>query len=494
VRSSLVSFGAIMLATLLAALDQTIVATALPQIVTDLQGFEHLSWVVTAYLVASTVTIPLYGKLSDLYGRRLLFMVSIVLFVLGSALCGAAGTMGQLIAFRALQGLGAGGLIPLAQATIADLFSPRERGKYQGYVTSMWGIAAVAGPLVGGSLTDAISWRWIFYVNVPLGLIALLVVMRTLPRSQRTEHRIDYLGAGILGASITAILLASVWGGTTYPWGSVEVLGCAIGGLLGIVVFIFVERRASEPVLPLGLFRNRVFTVSVSALFVVGALVFAISIYMPIYLQGVLGDSATVSGLTLIGFTGAWVVTATVTGNAISRTGRYRIFPIVGSILVTIGLVIATQFGTDTSHLVIAVLMILPGIGMGLSLQAYVVGTQNAVQPSQIGTATAALNFFRAIGGSLAVAGLGTLLANRVADELGDRLGARADLVNIDKVLQGGDVPVRLQGATASALSSALHSVWLVTAIIAIAGIVLALALEERRLRTDAPASAPMPE
>src|SRR4051812_17066768 len=377
------TFGAIMLATLLAALDQTIVATALPQIVSDLQGFAHLSWVVTAYLVASTVTIPLYGKLSDLYGRRLLFMVSIILFVVGSALCGAAGSMGQLIAFRALQGLGAGGLIPLAQATIGDLFSPRERGRYQGYVTSMWGIAAVAGPLVGGTLTDAISWRWIFYINIPLGLIALLVVMRTMPRtSRRTEHRIDYLGAGVLGLSITAILLASVWGGTTYAWGSWQVLGCAIGGLIGVAAFIAIERRAAEPVLPLDLFRNRVFSVSVSALFVVGALVFAISIYMPIYLQGVLGDSATVSGLTLIGFSGAWVVTATVTGNLISRTGRYRIFPIIGSILVTIGLVVATQFGTDTTHGVVAVLMIIPGIGMGLSLQAYVVGTQNAVAPS----------------------------------------------------------------------------------------------------------------
>ncbi len=486
----MVTFGAIMLATLLAALDQTIVATALPQIVTDLQGFAHLSWVVTAYLVASTVTIPLYGKLSDLYGRRLLFMVSIILFVVGSALCGAAGSMGQLIAFRALQGLGAGGLIPLAQATIADLFSPRERGRYQGYVTSMWGIAAVAGPLVGGTLTDAISWRWIFYVNIPLGLIALLVVMRTMPRSQRTEHRIDYLGAAVLGLSITAILLASVWGGTTYAWDSAQVLGCAIGGLAGVGAFIAIERRAAEPVLPLGLFRNRVFAVSVSALFVVGALVFAISIYMPIYLQGVLGDSATVSGLTLIGFTGAWVVTATVTGNLISRTGRYRIFPIIGSILVTIGLVIATQFGTETSHGVVAALMIIPGIGMGLSLQAYVVGTQNAVAPAQIGTATAALNFFRAIGGSLAVAGLGTLLANRVAGELGDRLGAQAHLVNIDKLLQGGDVPARLTGATQSALASALHSVWLVTAVVAAIGIVLAVAQEERRLRTDAPASA----
>src|SRR3954451_17365939 len=250
--SALVTFGAIMLATLLAALDQTIVATALPKIVSDLNGFEHLSWVVTAYLLASTVTVPLYGKLSDLYGRRALFLFAISIFLAGSALCGAAQSMGQLIAFRALQGIGAGGLIPLSQAAIADLFPPRERGRYQGYISGMWAIAAVAGPLLGGTLADHASWRWIFYINLPLGALALVVVLRTMKaQSQIREHRIDYVGAALLSGAITAILLATVWGGTSYRWGSWEVIGTAIAGVVLAVAFGFVERRAPEPLLPL---------------------------------------------------------------------------------------------------------------------------------------------------------------------------------------------------------------------------------------------------
>src|SRR4051794_23330805 len=291
-RQLLVSFGAVMLATLLAALDQTIVATALPQIVTDLRGFQHLSWVVTAYLLASTVTVPLYGKLSDLYGRRSLFVVAISLFLLGSLLCAAAQDMTQLIAFRALQGLGAGGLLPLSQATIADLFSPRERGRYQGFVGAVWATAAIAGPLLGGTLTDAASWRWIFLINLPLGGLALLVVVKTLraPRERR-EHRIDWAGAAVLSVAVTGLLLASVWGGrggpgmggggaagrsvavtgllrasvwggTTYAWDSAAVVAAAAAGVLGLTAFLAIERRAPEPLLPLGLFRMRTFAVS----------------------------------------------------------------------------------------------------------------------------------------------------------------------------------------------------------------------------------------
>src|SRR3954451_12766505 len=254
-RTVLVAFSGIMLATLLAALDQTIVATALPSIVTDLSGFDHLSWVVTAYLLASTVTVPLYGKLSDLYGRRRLFVVAISIFIAGSALCGLAQSMGELIAFRALQGLGAGGLLPLSQAAIADLFSPRERGRYQGYVGAMWATAAVAGPLLGGTLTDHASWRWIFFINVPLGAIALVVVMRTMRmRFEARPHRIDFLGAAVLSAAITGLLLACVWGGTTYPWGSWQILLAAGAGLVLLVVFLALERRAAEPLRTLELF------------------------------------------------------------------------------------------------------------------------------------------------------------------------------------------------------------------------------------------------
>ncbi|UGS34359.1 Multidrug resistance protein 3 [Capillimicrobium parvum] len=477
-----------MLATLLAALDQTIVATALPRIVTDLEGFNHLSWVVSAYLVASTVTIPLYGKLSDLYGRRRLFVIAISLFIVGSLLCGLAQTMGQLIAFRALQGLGAGGLIPLAQTTIADLFPPRERPRYQGYLTSMWGIAAVAGPLVGGALTDVVSWRWIFLINLPLGLLALVVVVRTMHvPQQRREHKIDYAGAIVLGVAITCILLASVWGGTTYPWGSPEVVGAAIAGIAGVGLFLAIEHRASEPILPLSLFRNRVFAVSTGANAVFGAVLFSVSIYVPVYLQGVLGDSATISGLVLMGFSVGWVTAASLTGNAMSRTGRYKPFPIAGAICVLAGVSLLTQLDSDTSHALAVVFLTIAGIGMGLSVQAYVVATQNAVPVPQLGTATAALVFFRSLAGSLAVAGLGALLSNRLAAELTDRLGNAALRVDTNRLLQGGRVAPELSERTHDALASALQPVFLVTAIIAVAGVACALMLEERPLRTQQP-------
>src|SRR5690349_10718665 len=320
-RQIIVAFGAIMLATLLSALDQTIVATALPVIADDLHGFDNLSWVVTAYLLSTTVTVPLYGKLSDLYGRRRLFVVSISIFLVGSALCGTSQSMGELIAFRALQGVGAGGLIPLAQPAIADLFSPRERGKYQGYVGSMWATAAVAGPLLGGTLTDAASWRWIFFINLPLGAFALVVVMRTMSSGgPRREHTIDYLGAALLTLGVSCILLACAWGGTTYPWDSWQVIGAALVGVLGTLAFLAVERRAKEPLLPLGLFRMRTFAVSTAAALGIGAVLFGITIYMPVYMQGVLQASATSSGVVLIPLSFGWVVASFISGQLITKT------------------------------------------------------------------------------------------------------------------------------------------------------------------------------
>jgi EmrB/QacA subfamily drug resistance transporter len=488
-RSALVTFGAIMLATLLAALDQTIVATALPKIVSDLNGFEHLSWVVTAYLVTSTVTVPLYGKLSDLYGRRKLFLVAITIFLAGSALCGVAQSMGQLIAFRALQGIGAGGLIPLSQAAIADLFPPRERGRYQGYIAGMWGIAAVAGPLLGGTLSDHASWRWIFYINLPLGLLALVVVARTMhSQTHIREHRIDYLGAALLSGAIIAILLALVWGGTSYPWGSWQVIGTAAAGVILAIAFVIVERTAPEPLLPLELFKNRIVAVSCGAGLVVGALLFAVTIYAPVFMQDVLGSSATNSGALLIPLSAGWVISSIIVGQLVARTGRYRVFPIIGSCFVLAGMILLTTLDTSSTLAIVSAYLVLVGIGMGVMFQVYVIASQNAVDVSQIGVVTGQINFYRSMGGSFAVAGLGALLTSRLGTELVNQLGAAGKRIDPNTVVQSGaaHLPPRVADGVATALSNSLHSVWTVCVPIAAIGLALALALEERPLRRHA--------
>jgi EmrB/QacA subfamily drug resistance transporter len=485
-RQVLLAFSAMMLATLLAALDQTVVATALPQIVTDLRGFDELSWVVSAFLVAATVTVPLYGKLSDLYGRRRMFVVAISIFLVGSALCGAAQSMGQLIAFRALQGVGAGGLLPLAQAAIADLFSPRERGRYQGYIGSMWATAAIAGPLLGGTLTDAASWRWIFFINLPLGALALVVVLRTMHApAQVRAHRIDYAGAAVLSVAITGLLLACTWGGTTYPWGSPQVLVAGLGGVLLTAVFLAIERRVAEPLLPLALFRERIFAVSTAGGFVVGAVIFAVSIFVPVFSQGVQEISATSSGVILIPFSLGWVAAATVTGQLISRKGRYRPFPIAGSVFILAGLSMLALLHAGSSPAVVAGILVVTGIGMGMTFQPYIIATQNAVETSNLGIATATIQFFRSMGGSLAVAALGTLLANRLAGEFAARLGDAAARVDTDRLLGGGaGVPSGQSDSTQAALADALHSVFLASVPLGIAALLLAIALQERPLRT----------
>ncbi len=476
-----------LLALLLAALDQTVVSTALPRIAADLHGFSDFSWVVTAYLLTSTATVPLYGKLSDLYGRRRLFVLSIVIFLAGSALCGVATSMTQLTLFRALQGLGAGGLFPLTLIAIGDLFSPRERGRYQGYVGSVWAIASVGGPLLGGVFTDDVSWRWIFWINLPIGALALFVIWTQwhVP-FERREHRVDYVGAAMLTSSVTCLLLVAAWGGTTYPWGSWQVVGAAVAAVGTLAFFLVSERHANEPILPLRLFRLHTMAVANGAAFLLGAALFAVIIYVPLFAQGVLGYSATLSGVLVIPLNFAWIAASTLAGRAITRTGRYRIFPVVGTPLAVIGVVLFSRLRASSSGWELAADTIVFGAGMGLTVQTYVVALQNAVPRADLGVATATNQFFRQIGGALAVAAFGTLLASRLGTELARR---SVHGVSPQTLLRSPSAAHRLSPAVVhdvhAALAGALQWVFLATVPLGAAAVVAAFLLREQPLHTE---------
>jgi EmrB/QacA subfamily drug resistance transporter len=418
-RDVMIVLPGLLLALMLAMLDQLVVSTALPRIVGDLGGLSHLSWVVTAYVLASTITTPLYGKLGDLYGRKRLLIAAIVIFLVGSALSGQAHSMDQLIAFRALQGLGAGGLMVGAIATIGDLVSPRERGQYMGYMMAAMMIAMIAGPLVGGYITDTLSWRWIFYINMPIGGAALLYLMATLHLPvKKIAHKIDYLGAAILAVGATAIVLVTTWGGSQYAWGSAPIMSLSALAIVAVAAFIWVETKAAEPILPMHVFKNRNFTIANSMSFLLGLALFGAMTFLPLYQQTVQHASPTVSGLLLIPMMLGATTTSLVAGQITVRTGKYKALPIIGAAVMTTAMLMLATLGPSTSRLTSIGLFLLFGIGMGFLMQITTLIAQNSVDPADIGVASSSRSFFQQIGGSIGVSIFGVVFFRGLRDSL----------------------------------------------------------------------------
>jgi EmrB/QacA subfamily drug resistance transporter len=478
-------FLALLLVLLLAALDQTIVSTALPTIVGDLGGIAHLSWVVTAYLLASTITGPLYGKLGDLYGRKKVLQVAIVIFLIGSVLCGLAQSMAQLIAFRTLQGLGAGGLMVVTLAVVGDIIPPRERGRYQGYFGAVFGVSTVIGPLLGGFFVDNLSWRWIFYVNLPVGAIALSVIATAFhSREVHQRHDMDYLGALLLAGSLASVVLFTSLGGTTWGWSSPEIIALMVLSILLVPAFILVERRAAEPILPLSLFRNHTFSLTSAIGFIVGFALFGGVTYLPLYLQVTKGASPTISGLELTPLMGGVLVTSITSGQLISRLGRYKMFPIGGTGLMVVAMFLLSRLGADTHVWVAAVFSMILGLGLGMVMQVLVLAVQNAVDRSVMGVATSGSTLFRQIGGSIGVALFGTIFASREHVELGRRLPAGADIPKTINPEGIKHLPEQAHAAFADAFAAALHPVFLTAAGISLIAFVLTWFLREVPLQT----------
>ncbi|MEU5882682.1 MDR family MFS transporter [Spirillospora sp. NPDC047279] len=428
-RDLYVILGALMLAMLLAALDQTIVSTALPTIVSELGGLNHLSWVVTAYLLSATASTPLWGKLGDQYGRKRLFQTSIVIFLIGSALCGIAQDMTQLIAFRGLQGLGGGGLMVLVVAIVGDVVPVRERGRYQGLFGAVFGVSSVCGPLLGGWFVDNLSWRWVFYINIPVGILALIVIAAVLhTTSAREQHKIDYLGTLLIVGWAVGLVLMTTWGGTQYDWASPQIIGLGVGSVILIVVWIFVERRAAEPIMPPRLFREAVFSQSSAISFVVGFAMFGAMTFLPIFLQVVHGVSPTLSGVHLLPMMIGMLVASIGSGQLISNTGRYKIYPVIGTPIIGVAMWLCSRMDENTSTWSMSLRFALLGFGLGLVMQVLVIAVQNAVPYEDLGSATSGVTFFRQIGGSFGVAVFGSVFANRLAS-------------NMEEVARSGELP-----------------------------------------------------
>ncbi len=500
-REVMVILPGLMLAIMLAMLDNMIVGTAMPRIVGELGGLDHLSWVVTAYILGTTVSTPLWGKIGDLYGRKNIFLTSIVIFLVGSALAGMSQTMGELIGFRALQGLGAGGLLVGAMAIIGDLVPPRERGRYQGLMAGVMALAMIAGPLTGGFITDHLSWRWAFYVNLPLGGAALvwLFLRLDLPKL-RTEHRIDWWGAGLLSVGITSLVLITTWGGSEYPWGSWQIITLALLGVVSLAVFGFVERRVAEPILSLSLFRNRNFTLVSGIGFLLGFSMFGAINFLPLYQQTVQGSSATNSGLLLLPMMLAMMVVSIFAGQVITRTGKYKIFPVVGGAGMTLGMILLSFVDVGTTKLQLALFMAALGFGMGFLMQTTMLIAQNSVEQKDLGVASSAATFFRSIGGSFGVALFGTIFVRHLKSSLTSTLGPEA----ADAMTSGGGrvdpsklgaVPLPIKTALFEGIASSLSTVFAWAIPFAAVVAVLAVFIREIKLRglEDTPAKEDAP-
>lgn len=490
-RQIMVVIGALMLGMLLAALDQTIVATALPTIAGDLGGLNHLAWVVTAYLLTSTISTPLWGKLGDLYGRKQLFQIAIVIFLIGSALSGLSQTMGELIAFRALQGIGGGGLIVGAMAIVGDVVSPRQRGRYQGYFGGIFALASVAGPLIGGFFTDHATWRWVFYVNLPIGVVALFVIAAVLhlPRIRR-EHAIDYLGTALMSIGVTAIILLTTWGGSQYAWGSSMIIGLGAAGAAFLVAFVFAERWAKEPLIPLHLFKNEVFSVTSAVGFIVGFGMFGGIVYLPLYLQTVHGASPTMSGLQLLPLMAGVLSMSILSGVLITRTGKYKLFPIIGTGVMALGLYLLSRMSSTTSIGVASVYMLVLGLGLGSVMQVLIIAVQNAVPYRHLGTATSSATFFRSIGGSFGVAVFGGIFNSALIRNLPKYVPPEGlkDVVNgnvASNPAQLAALPPPIHEGFIQAFAHSLDTVFLIGVPIALFAFLLSLILQEVPLRDN---------
>lgn len=486
IRMIIFSIGALLL---LASLDQTIVSTALPTIVADLGGLEHLSWVVTAYILASTVSAPLYGKLGDLYGRRNMVFISVGLFLTGSALAGASTSMAWLIGSRAIQGLGGGGLFVLALSVVGDVIPPKERGKTQGIFGAVFSVSSVIGPLLGGWFVDAASWHWIFYINIPVGVLALVGFGASFkPTGKRVNHKVDWAGAAFLSLALGGLTLATSLGGRSYEWSSPQIIGLAAMALISTAIFLWVETRAAEPILPLGLFKLNVFWATSAMGFVAGAAMFGSVTFLPVYLQIAKGATPTLSGLMLIPMTAGILTTSIGAGRYMGRTGRYKILPIIGLVGVMVGMLLLSTLRADTSTVLFALFLITMGAGMGFVMPVTTTAVQNAVPRETLGTATAAGLMFRQVGGSLAVAAYGALFATRMADRVAEMGGAMAG----SGVGEGGGLaispqqlaamPDEVRMKIAEMVVYSIHPIFLIAAGLAAFGLIFAFVLEEIHL------------